>query len=138
MARFSQLLRIVIGVAAAVQVVVGFYVWWSGNMVWMPAHVLLGLTIIGGLWLTTLLASRAQVGFARCIVVVALTLALPLFGMAKLFVPLGPGHWVLMALHMVTAGAALGLATQLTRLAQDRFTLGVTPTPSGSLSHARA
>src|SRR5690242_10793603 len=118
MVRFSLWLRIVIAVAAVIQVVLGFYVWWSGNMALLPAHILLGLGIIAALWLTTLVASRAQVGFALCIAVVTLTLALPIFGMAQIFVPAGPGHWALMALHLIAAGAAIGIATRLTRLAQ--------------------
>ncbi|HEX7927055.1 MAG TPA: hypothetical protein VF678_05640 [bacterium] len=138
MARFSLWLRIVIGVATALQVVLGFYVWWSGNMALLPVHILLGLVIIGALWVATLLASRVQVGFARCIAVVALTLALPLLGMAQIFVPAGPGNWALLVLHLGVAGAAIGIATRLTRLAQDQFTRGAGITPSGSPRHVRA
>ena len=136
MARFSLWLRIVIGVATALQVVLGFYVWWTGNMALLPAHVVLGLVIIGALWLATLVASRAQVGFARSVVVVVLTLALPLFGVAQIFIPAGVGNYVLLAFHLAVAGAAIGIASRLTRAAQDRFTLGTTP--SVSPSHARA
>lgn len=140
MVRTSQVLRIVIIVAVVLQVILGLYVWGSGNLTLLPGHIVLGLLLIGALWLATVLANRAGVGFGRSIAVLVLSLLLPVFGMAQVFVPSGPANWVLMALHMGTAGAAVSIALKITRMAQDQFASGAGrwQSATGSLGHANA
>jgi hypothetical protein len=121
MKRAAAVLRILIGVAGAIQLALGALLW-SGNAdAIVPVHVTVGLILVLSLWALAIMALIAGVARGLAAVTVIWGLVTPALGLAQTSLVPGASHWVIQVIHLLVGLTAIALgqilAAQLIRAA---------------------
>ena len=115
MSTVDKVLRAIVGLTGAFQVVVGIAIWMGYALPLIPLHMAVGLAFVLALWILAVRAilARAGRGIAACTLAWgALVIA---FGMAQAQILPGEHHWVIRLLHLLVGLTAMRLADVLAR-----------------------
>ena len=100
---------------------------WSGHwFALIPLHISVGIALVLGLWLTSILAAVARVPVSIVIGGLVWGVLVLAFGMKQMTLAPGPSHWMIQVLHLLVGMAAIGLNERLARLTLAQ--LSITPT----------
>ena len=97
-----------IRLSGLIQIVLGLLFWTGNALTLIPAHMLIGFTLVLTLWVLAILAARA--GIAPGIVAFALlwgALVLAL-GLTQGRLLPGDNHWLIQLLHLIVGLVAIG------------------------------
>jgi hypothetical protein len=115
-----------------VLLVLGIVFWTGHGLSLIPLHMIVGIVLVLGLWVTSLLAAvaRAPLGLALTgLLWGVITIA---FGMKQMTLLPGPSHWIIQVVHLLVGMGAIALNERLARLTLGLFERSSRPlqTPS--------
>ena len=91
---------------------------WSGHwFALIPLHMIVGIVLVLGLWLTSILAAVARVPVGIVVGGLVWGVLVLAFGMKQMTLVPGASHWMIQWLHLLVGIAAIGLNERLARLA---------------------
>ena len=99
-----------------VLLVLGIVFWTGHGLSLIPLHMIVGIVLVLGLWVTSLLAAvaRAPLGLALTgLLWGVITIA---FGMKQMTLLPGPSHWIIQVVHLLVGMGAIALNERLARL----------------------
>ncbi len=105
--------RAVVGIAGAVQVVLGVLFWTGHATALLPLHMILGAAFVLALWTLAVLCARAGAPLGLALTALVWGLLIPVIGIAQMGILPGPGHWVIRVAHLLMGLVAMGLAGAL-------------------------
>ena len=110
------IVQMLVRLCFVVLLVLGIAFWTRHGLSLIPLHMIVGIVLVLGLWLTSLLAAvaRAPLGLALTgliwgVVVIAL-------GMKQMTLLPGPSHWIVQVIHLLVGIGAIALNERLARL----------------------
>ena len=110
--------RGLVGITGLIQLALGI-VFWTGHARGLTGfHMITGVVFVLALWTLAGLGARAGAPVGLVVTAFVWGLVLPLFGMVQMRLLVGPSHWVIQTVHMLTAIVAMGLGDRLFILAR--------------------
>jgi hypothetical protein len=115
------ILQMLVRLCFVVLLVLGIMFWTGHGLSYIPLHMIVGIVLVGSLWLTSIIAAtvRAPIG----LVIVGLVWGVIVVGLGMKQMALLPGssHWVIQVLHLLVGMGAIGLNERLASLAKHRL-----------------
>ncbi|HEX7118830.1 MAG TPA: hypothetical protein VF212_08590 [Longimicrobiales bacterium] len=105
----------VVRITGVMQVVLGAMLWMGKAVHLLPAHMVIGMTFVIGVWVLAGLAARAGLRWRHALPAVGWGFVVPGFGMLQLRLVPGPAHWVVEVVHLLIGIVAMGVAMRLGR-----------------------
>jgi hypothetical protein len=116
-----------------IQIGLGLLFWTGNARMLIPVHMLVGFTLVLGLWVLAVLAARAGVGFGFVALAVVWGALVPVLGLTQQRLLPGDGHWLIQVLHLLLGLGAIGqgegLATRI-RQAESAATTASAASPA--------
>jgi hypothetical protein len=111
----TSLAQWAIRVTGVTQLVLGVLFWDRRALALIPVHMLVGMIFVSALLVTVGLAARAGLARARTSLLVAYTVAIPIFGYFHPRLLPGSAHWVVQVLHLAVGLGAMVIAARLAK-----------------------
>ncbi len=106
----ARFLTVLMRLSGALALFVGIAMWLGFAASWLPIHILLGVTLILGMWGIAVLAFREGTRRGYGVLVFLWGLGIVVLGGTQARLIPGPMHWLVKLAHLVVGpvGAALG------------------------------
>ncbi|HSW43223.1 MAG TPA: hypothetical protein VLM76_12000 [Patescibacteria group bacterium] len=100
-------------IAGLITLVLGIFLWTGGGGGIVPLHMLLGVIMVGGLWVLAALGLRAGTGPVLPAVAVGWGVFTVIFGLNQATILPGELHVVVEVAHLLTGLVAIGIGEAL-------------------------
>ena len=103
-------LRMLTRLTGAIQIVLGVLFWSGYALSLISIHMLVGLTLVLGLWALSWLAAASGASLGSVVLAVAWGMVVPVLGLTQTQLLPGSDHWVIQVVHLLVGLGAIGMA----------------------------
>lgn len=108
-------LQWIVRLCFAALLILGIAFWTGHALSLVPVHMILGLTLVVGLWITAILGFAARVPVGQSLLAIIWGFVVVGLGMSQTNLLPGSSHWVIQVLHLLVGMAAIGMNENLGR-----------------------
>ena len=99
-----------------VLLVLGIVFWTGHGLSLIPLHMIVGIVLVLGLWVTSLLAAAARAPLGLALTGLLWGVITIAFGIKQMELLPGPSHWIIQVVHLLVGMGAIALNERLARL----------------------
>lgn len=112
---FVKLDRMLLRLDFVILLILGLYMWISGDKHIEPAHIGLGFLFVLMLWAMAVAGSRLGAGAGLVTLAVVWGLLLPVVGLGQRGVMVGHLHWIVRVVHLLVGIIAMPIAERIAK-----------------------